>query len=45
MADDALSARIESMYRGDCRGAWLLVILLWAVTAFVLYMSWPFIPD
>lgn len=33
------------MYRSDVRGAWLLVALLWIVVLFVLFMSWPYIPD
>ena len=50
MADQALgapieAARIETMYRNDCRGAWTLVVLLWAVILFVLIMTWPHIPD
>ena len=40
-----LNQRIEAMYRSDVRGAWLLVALLWIVILFVLYMSWPYIPD
>ena len=40
-----LNQRIEAMYRGDVRGAWLLVALLWIVILFVLIMSWPHIPD
>ena len=40
-----LNQRIEAMYQSDRRGAWLLVILLWIVILFVLFMSWPFIPD
>jgi hypothetical protein len=40
-----LNQRIEAMYRGDVRGAWLLIILLWATILFVLYMSWSYIPD
>ncbi len=40
-----LNQRIEAMYRGDVRGAWLLVALLWIVILFVLFMSWPYIPD
>ncbi len=40
-----LNQRIEAMYQGDKRGAWLLVILLWIVILFVLFMSWPYIPD
>jgi hypothetical protein len=33
------------MYRGDVRGAWLLVALMWIAILFVLFMSWPYIPD
>lgn len=40
-----LNQRIETMYRGDVRGAWILVALLWIVILFVLIMSWPYIPD
>ena len=40
-----LNQRIEAMYQSDKRGAWLLVALLWIVILFVLFMSWPFIPD
>ena len=40
-----LNQRIEAMYRGDVRGAWLLVALLWITVLFVLIMSWPYIPD
>jgi MFS superfamily sulfate permease-like transporter len=40
-----LNQRIEAMYQGDKRGAWLLVALLWIVILFVLFMSWPYIPD
>ena len=40
-----INQRIEAMYRGDVRGAWLLVALLWIVILFVLIMSWPYIPD
>jgi hypothetical protein len=40
-----LNQRIEAMYRGDVRGAWLLVAILWIVILFVLFMSWPYIPD
>ena len=39
------SQRIEAMYRSDVRGAWLLVALLWIAILFVLFMSWPHIPD
>ena len=37
--------RIEAMYQGDKRGALLLVALLWIAILFVLFMSWPYIPD
>lgn len=40
-----LNQRIEAMYRSDVRGAWLLVALLWIAVLFVLFMSWPYIPD
>ncbi len=40
-----LDQRIEAMYRGDVRGAWTFVVLLWIVVLFVLFMSWPHIPD
>jgi hypothetical protein len=40
-----LNQRIEAMYRADVRVAWLLVALLWIVILFVLFMSWPHIPD
>jgi hypothetical protein len=40
-----LSHRIEAMYRGDRLGAWLFVAALWLVILFVLFMSWPYIPD
>jgi hypothetical protein len=40
-----LNQRIEAMYQGDKRGAWLLVALLWIAVLFVLIMSWPYIPD
>lgn len=40
-----LDQRIESMYRSDVRAAWILVICLWVVILFVLFMSWPYIPD
>jgi hypothetical protein len=33
------------MYRGDVRGAWTFVAVLWVVVLFVLFMSWPHIPD
>ena len=40
-----LNQRIEAMYRGDGRGAWFFVAALWVVILFVLFMSWPHIPD
>ncbi|HUR42590.1 MAG TPA: hypothetical protein VMZ01_00675 [Aestuariivirga sp.] len=40
-----LNQRIEAMYRGDKLGAWLFVAILWIVILFVLFMSWPYIPD
>jgi hypothetical protein len=40
-----LNQRIEAMYRGDCRGAWALVAILWITILFVLIMTWPYIPD
>ncbi|MFT3671592.1 hypothetical protein [Aestuariivirga sp.] len=40
-----LNQRIEAMYRGDVRGAWTFVAVLWIVVLFVLFMSWPHIPD
>ena len=40
-----LNDRIESMYRGDVRGAWAFVVVLWITVLFVLFMSWPHIPD
>ena len=43
MAD--LNERIEAMYRADVRGAWTFVAVLWIVVLFVLFMSWPHIPD
>lgn len=43
MAD--LNERIEAMYRSDKRGAWTLIAILWIVILFVLFMTWPLIPD
>lgn len=43
MAD--LDQRIETMYRNDCRGAWTLIAFLWVTILFVLFMTWPYIPD
>jgi hypothetical protein len=40
-----LNQRIEAMYRADVRGAWAFVAVLWIVVLFVLFMSWPHIPD
>ena len=40
-----LKQRIESMYKSDVRGAVLLVALLWIAILFVLYNTWPIIPD
>jgi hypothetical protein len=40
-----LNQRIEAMYQADRRAAWLFVIALWVVILFVLFMSWPYIPD
>jgi hypothetical protein len=40
-----LNQRIEAMYRGDVRGAWAFVAVLWIAVLFVLIMSWPHIPD
>lgn len=40
-----LDSRIEAMYRNDVRGAWAFVAVLWIVVLFVLFMSWPHIPD
>ncbi|QIG50787.1 hypothetical protein G5V57_25465 [Nordella sp. HKS 07] len=40
-----LNQRIEAMYRSDCRGAWTLIAILWVVILFVLFMTWPHIPD
>ncbi len=37
--------RIDSMYERDRMGAYALVALLWIVTLFVLWMSWPFMQD
>jgi hypothetical protein len=40
-----LNQRIEAMYQSDKRGAWAFVAALWVVVLFVLFMSWPHIPD
>jgi hypothetical protein len=37
--------RIDSMYERDRMGAYAMVALLWIVTLFVLWMSWPFMQD
>lgn len=39
-----LDRRIEAMYQRDVRGAWLLIVLLWATILFVLILTWPLIP-
>jgi hypothetical protein len=33
------------MYRSDVRGAWAFILALWVAVLFVLFMSWPHIPD
>ncbi len=43
MAD--LSKRIEALYRSDVRGAVLMVVVLWVTILFVLFETWPFVPD
>jgi hypothetical protein len=43
MAD--LKQRIESLYRSDVRGAIAMVIVLWITILFVLFQTWPFVPD
>ena len=43
MAD--LKQRIESLYRSDVRGALILVAVLWVTILFVLFQTWPFVPD
>ena len=40
-----LNQRIETMYSMDVRAAWAFVAVLWIVVLFVLFMSWPHIPD
>lgn len=40
-----LDDRIEAMYRGDKRAAWVLIIALWVALLSVLLLSWPHIPD
>ncbi len=43
MAD--LQQRIESLYRSDVRGAVIMVAVLWVTVLFVLFMTWPYVPD
>jgi hypothetical protein len=43
MAD--LKQRIESLYRSDVRGAVIMVVVLWVTILFVLFQTWPFVPD
>jgi hypothetical protein len=43
MAD--LQQRIEALYRSDLRGSAILIICLWATILFVLFMTWPYIPQ
>lgn len=45
MPEAPRDSRIDAMYRTDCRWALALVAVLWVVTAFVLWMSWPLIED
>jgi hypothetical protein len=33
------------MYRSDCRGAWTLIVILWITILFVLFMTWPYVPN
>ena len=40
-----LQQRIEALYRSDVRGSVLLIVCLWATILFVLFMTWPYIPD
>ncbi len=40
-----LDDRIEAMYRGDKRAAWVLVSALWLALLSVLFLAWPHIPD
>ena len=40
-----LDQRIEAMYQRDKLGAWFFVVVLWMAILFVLFMSWPYIPD
>jgi hypothetical protein len=43
MAD--LKSRIESLYRSDVRGAIVMVAVLWVTVLFVLFETWPLVPD
>ena len=43
MAD--LKQRIDALYRSDVRGAAILVAALWVTVLFVLFQTWPFIPN
>ncbi len=40
-----LKSRIESLYRSDVRGAIIMVVVLWVTILFVLFQTWPFVPD
>ena len=40
-----LQQRIEALYRSDVRGSIVLIVCLWATVLFVLFMTWPYIPD
>lgn len=40
-----LGARIEAMYRSDRLYAWLFVVALWAIVAFVLFSVWGLVDD
>jgi hypothetical protein len=37
--------RIDRMYERDRMGAYAMVALLWIVTLFVLWMSWPYMQE
>jgi hypothetical protein len=43
MAD--MKERIEALYRSDVRGSVVLILALWVTVLFVLFMTWPYIPD
>ena len=43
MAD--LKQRIESLYNSDVRGAGIMIVVLWITVLFVLFKTWPFVPD